>query len=382
MDSKESGPFVYENWKLFLSGKPLQAVWEYPLFTDAHIIGEIRNKYGPYQLLNTVPNPPDSGNLAPSIILRTQMYTDSADRMSMENTNTERFHGGLLSDEIAALVALCMGIRTQAGGATRYFTPENDPQGQPINWFSDQNPTLVKRMTRGAILPRALHTHNLEQTHLLGRLTELSASEAIALVRAARLYQDAVWIIESEPELAWLFFVSAIEIAANHWFQAESDAMVTLEEAKPDLVTFLDKAAGQAVAQEIAREFAPYLRSSKKFRDFAINFLPDPLQERPEELFQVSWNTKNMKKALVQIYDYRSRALHGGIPFPLPMCIPASAMKEEKPLGLATSAYGSVWLAKDTPMLLHVFEHIVRHALLNWWESMLSDENDKKAAHY
>jgi hypothetical protein len=48
---------------------------------------------------------------------------------------------------------------------------------------------------------------------------------------------------------------------------------------------------------------------------------------------------------------------------------------EEKPLGLATGTRGAVWVAEDTPMLLHTFEYIARKALLKWWESMLvSDE--------
>ena len=43
----------------------------------------------------------------------------------------------------------------------------------------------------------------------------------------------------------------------------------------------------------------------------------------------------------------------------------------EKPFGYATEAYGAIWIAKSTPMLLHTFEYIARNALLKWWESML-----------
>lgn len=32
----------------------------------------------------------------------------------------------------------------------------------------------------------------------------LEAKQAIALVRSARLYQDALWLVESEPNLSWL----------------------------------------------------------------------------------------------------------------------------------------------------------------------------------
>lgn len=44
---------------------------------------------------------------------------------------------------------------------------------------------------------------------------------------------------------------------------------------------------------------------------------------------------------------------------------------EEVPFGLAVSTLGGVWIKEDIPMLLHLFEHIVRGTLLNWWDEML-----------
>jgi hypothetical protein len=37
---------------------------------------------------------------------------------------------------------------------------------------------------------------------------------------------------------------------------------------------------------------------------------------------------------------------------------------------LATRTKGGVWNQKDTPMLLHLFEYVVRKSLLNWWQDM------------
>jgi len=42
----------------------------------------------------------------------------------------------------------------------------------------------------------------------------------------------------------------------------------------------------------------------------------------------------------------------------------------EKSLGLATQSQGAIWNAEDTPMLLHLFEYIVRKSLLAWWKKM------------
>jgi len=82
-----------------------------------------------------------------------------------------------------------------------------------------------------------------------------------------------------------------------------------------------------------------------------------------------------MKKLLTLVYNYRSRALHGGRPFPAPMCEPPMIFGDtnvpaERPLGITMSTRGGTWRAKDVPLCLHMFEHIVRGALLNWWESL------------
>jgi hypothetical protein len=73
------------------------------------------------------------------------------------------------------------------------------------------------------------------------------------------------------------------------------------------------------------------------------------------------------------VYSYRSKDLHAGIPIPEPMCEPphhAQGMPPmEVPLGLWTSVgpERAAWARADLPMLLHVFEGIVRRALLAWW---------------
>lgn len=44
------------------------------------------------------------------------------------------------------------------------------------------------------------------------------------------------------------------------------------------------------------------------------------------------------------------------------------------------SALGAVWNKDDMPMLLHTFEYITRHVLLNWWRSLIETaQRDSKA---
>ena len=81
-----------------------------------------------------------------------------------------------------------------------------------------------------------------------------------------------------------------------------------------------------------------------------------------------------MQKHLKLIYGYRSKSLHSGVPFPQPMCSAPFPEPEscatEVPIGLFTSVGGTVWMAKELPMHLHVFADIARGALLNWWHSV------------
>jgi len=104
--------------------------------------------------------------------------------------------------------------------------------------------------------------------------------------------------------------------------------------------------------------------------------LADPTA-RPPQSYQLDWSPENMERALRLVYRHRSQALHGGTPFPAPMCEtpPVNiewAAPAEVPPGLATRTMGGTWVHTETPMLLHVFAYLVRGALLNWWASLVA----------
>src|SRR4051794_19319699 len=117
MEQNAEGSFSYQNWKASLSGQPWESIFEYPLFTDAYLIGEITEGFGPYQIINTVPIP-NVSSVRPALILRVENHVQF-DVPQMDKTKDENYHGGSEVDEIAALISLCLGIRLKAGGATR-----------------------------------------------------------------------------------------------------------------------------------------------------------------------------------------------------------------------------------------------------------------------
>lgn len=371
-EKRPEGPFFYENWKEHLAGVSLLSTYEVALYTDAHITGAIQlGELGPYSLLNSVPMAHALGKLNPSVVLRYSVREfDPSSVTPLDHTDDERYHSGGLDDEIAALVSLFLGVRMWAGPTIRAFYPNSDPKGRPM--FGEA-PTLAVRHRR-PLVPRFTQQGKLGRTELLAKAPSVAVEDARVLVRAARLYQQAAWLADSEPHLAWLSLVSAVEAAADRWFKGELGEEALLRKYKADLVQQLEaNAGGAASVAAVAKEFGSTMKATAKFLGFLKEHMPEAPNLRPPEHAQLSWTKANLGEAIETVYKYRSRALHDGRPFPHPMSeVPDFhsewAAPDEIPTALAMGINGGQWLQKDTPMRFHMFEYIARNALLKWWE--------------
>ena len=377
MDSEEQGPPIYRNWLAAIKNSASLGAYEVPLFTDAHITGTVLDGYGPYQFLNTVPYPRNENEANPALILRVTNYLNH-ELPSMTETKENYYHGGWLADEVSALLSLCLGIRVKPGSISREFDIEGDPKGFPISLKWRKDPIFIKSEEQTA-LPRVGGSHSLDDIKPLSTFPNLTAADATTLIRSARLYQDGLWIAESDPNLCWLMLVSAVETAAVYW---KSDSETTSERVKmwkPDLVELIIKHSNEELAVLIADKIADLTGATSKFINFFLNFFPDEPNNRPPDWAQLEWTPKSFKKSLSIIYGYRSRALHDGKPFPSPMFRRPHTFDgniwAEVPIGLASGTSEHVWLRKDTPMLLHTFEYLVRQSLLKWWFSMSGKKN-------
>jgi hypothetical protein len=371
--SMSTGAVSQDNWLAAIKGEPIQETMEWPLFTDARLTGEARGNLGPYAFLNMVAAQHRFGVARPASILRIDFHLAADHLPDMSATDPGQYHGGTFADEMAALASLVLGIRMKAGGASRTFGVTGDPKGRPIGWDFRLDPELHAG-PNGRVIPKAAGQRKLNSLDVLAALPKVQGADAIAFIRAARLYQEALWVSESEPNLAWLLIVSSVESAANQWRRNKAPAVDRLAAEKPDLVEYLRECQVDGLIDRIAKEFASTLGSTKKFVDFLLEHLPSPPTERPQ-WGRLSWERAELKKVLSLVYAYRSKALHEGVPFPAPMCEPPAAIPDsnapsEIPIGLATSTLGGVWKAEDTPILLHVFEHIARNAILSWWRSL------------
>lgn len=373
-DSQTSS-YTFANWRRQLEGVPAQGINEAMLFTDAWVTGEVPD-LGPYAFLNTIATPSSPRSLRRAVVVRVAHHynplADPAYRIPMEN-DSDHYHGGDYLDEIAALASLFMGIRLKAGGINREFRAEGDPLGKPVEFGGKPDPQLV--IERRIQIPRLPQSANLNGgLEALRLFPSRTVQQTNVLVKAARQYQQAIWIADADPELSWLMLVSAIEAVAVEW-ASKTAPEEQLKIAFPKIVKVISESSCPSLLEPIAKELDRLTRATKRFVDFILAFAPAPPAERAAEYLQFSYEPSNLESAVKLIYSHRSRSLHEGIAFPRPMCAPprysdsANGPREvqEKPGGLAMYSGGASWRVEQTPMLLNTFEHITRGVLLNWW---------------
>jgi hypothetical protein len=215
-----------------------------------------------------------------------------------------------------------------------------------------------------------LGEHSLELLSPLRLLPDLPARIATGLVRSARLYQAALWISEVDANQCWISLTSAVEAAANAWDERENTPLETLQGWNPGLVNLMLKSGGEDLATKAAKKLKKISGATWKFLAFLKQFRPDTPSKRPPEFWQLNWELSSFEAAMKKVYKYRSDALHGGTPFPAPMCWPSDdygGAPAEVPMGGGIGMH--IWAKEDLPVRLHLFEYIVRHTLLNWWKS-------------
>ena len=332
--------FSQLNWleKRATQSEPIE-VYEYDIYSDARFKGQIENPSWPYAFLNTVPRN-SSTIINTPMIIRAEIYAEYK-LPELSETDESRYHGGYFYDEIIALATTCLGARLAYGGISRRFEGHDDRYGLIGEWDRKPKPPFEFHED-GPILPDATGTRELGVLNRMESIVRIEPSRYSFLVRACSLYRNALWVAESDPNIAWLLLVSALETAARDMWPGKTG-------------------------------------SAKKFIDVVLRFMPEPPKSRPNsEALQFEWTKVNFEKMLSTVYDYRSRSLHEGTPFPAPMSMPPFRIDSDGPglevasLGFASATRGGSWVAKDAPINLNTFHYIARKCLLKWWGFMSS----------
>jgi hypothetical protein len=404
-NTHRKGSLAYENWRIINNRQAASGIYEVPLFTDAPLEKFFSKEYGPYYFMHSGHPLGQEGECIPALVLRVEEGSgggipgspDVWEEMLHETwddtvypeqpSDMDRYHGGFLHDEVAALASLCLGIRLKAGGVSRFFLKVSnfDPLGRPIARDAFRTPTFLRVFAPAFILPQAIVPTTFAP-HLLANLLDLKPEATTALTKTARLYQEALWVVESAPEQTWLWLVSAVETAANYWRPkreskellrslGQEELRISGNQRLQKLVALLEDIENEEVFNKIADIMAPLLLATRKFTAFMTQFgfsQDAPFEPRPPVEGQFEWTLENFQRAMRKIYSHRSDALHAGQAFPYPMCRPAEHPKgwdapAEKPRRKVEHPTAT-WEVKDMPFHLHMFASIVQRALCAWWE--------------
>jgi hypothetical protein len=98
--------------------------------------------------------------------------------------------------------------------------------------------------------------------------------------------------------------VSAIEVAADHWYAEENpDIKKQLENLKPELFRDLSglESDGSKAIEIVSQHLEGLLGATKKFKQFLARFRPqEPLSNRPI-WWQVDWSQSSLEKVFNKI---------------------------------------------------------------------------------
>ncbi|QOC94355.1 hypothetical protein [Micromonospora craniellae] len=339
--------------------------------SDATLVGKLQA--GPLRVSHNEEFVDPQSNECP--IMRTDIYWTPPDLIAsgeLAATDFTAYHGGDMADEATALLSLALRVRCKPGG--RWWTHGIGSGGLEDPPFSMDHPQPTSPLhPRGhEVLPRLTGQRDVSgAASLIAAYPTLTENKSVAVMKAARQYQLGMWVANEDPNLAWIRLVGALEVAANEVKAPKQPYVERARDLLPDFAKTLE-GLDEEIAENIAKSIAPLIGSTRKFLRFLELYCPPPPNLRPSEGDQVDWTTLNETFKL--IYQYRSIALHGGRPFPQPMCEAPRQFDDgvpiERPSGLASGANNASWIAVDYPMLLATFEYMTQGALVAWWSQL------------
>ncbi len=315
---------------------------EYEVYADGYTVGEC--SFGPYYFTIWEFSYKKDGEER-KLCLRIKEKAYSEDNRNLLSAEKEGYyHGGDIVDEILALSSLFLRRRFKRGPKVRW----NDKPMlflKPEEWID--KPLIVGKRNLSELanwyeLVKGLD-NNLHQKFIL----------------AARLYHQAILIIEEQPDLAYLDLVSAIETLCRE--QKIED--VELHELDGGLASLVDSIENHELKDKIKQSILKKEHFiCRKFREFIIENTEESFwnyEERPKQ-GQIEPNI--LRELLTRIYNQRSKTLHEGQPFPPNIFIPP-LMGAELDFSKGMIVKGRRWEEKNYIPNPHFFERLVNHVL-------------------
>jgi len=371
------GTDAWRNWNAFSDGKPESENADDELYSDRRFVGGPLT-LGPHTLSAILRR--DHNAPLPRVGLAVRLHVGVHEYLTpdvvvdgeLAEANSDAYHGGNASDEIAALVSLILGVRLRVAGTAQLSgIHEQGKAGTPIH-LEVMPLAHPGRPGREFIPDTSTRPAHLDRLDRLASFPHLEETAQVQLVRAARAYAAGLWWANEDQNQSWLHLVTAVEIGANYRQTVLAKPVELIEKLWPELWAALQP-SDESVRVNVSKLLAQQIRATKKFIDFLVQCAPDAPDLRPP-FGDLDWT--KMADHARRIYGHRSAALHSGKPFPLPMLEQPrqeeNGANQEVPFGLTTGGLGGIWAAIEAPMLLGTFEYIARGALLTWWDELIA----------
>jgi hypothetical protein len=290
------------------------------------------------------------------------------------------------AQELASLASLFLRRRVILGPMSRF--DDRSQRIASLDIFSsntfDLEPLSHRYIDEDIV--RDPPTNLKELSQWLKIVDHLNVTVHEKFLSAAKLYSQALQLIEIRPDVSYLNLVSAIETLAEDM----NIGKPTLDDLRPGLQDLVAKISDLKLQQNITQKLAEEGFHRRKFAGFIKQQILEDnsfwnYDRRPSKHGRVC--PENLDKYLKNIYDQRSRTLHTGEQFPDYIFIPWGQIPgldipediylnkkiiihhiplEEVITAISITSGGRTWKSKDFIPYPHFFERLVNHVLKNY----------------
>lgn len=340
--TSENRMWFIRNMEALENGDAEYDVKEYEVIADARIVGELT--HGPYYFTIWEISDKREGEER-KLCLRIGEKVFSNDEQPWKSaTRSGFYHGGGIGDELVALASLFLRRRFKLGPIVRW----------------DDSPRLLS-MSEGWIdKPLVAGQSNLvELSEWLNLIEGLDSTYHQRFILAAKLYHQALLLIEQQPDIAYLNLVSAIEVLSGKT-EIKKPLLSDLDAELGELVQSVENEKLRSQIEQAILKRQPFHR--RRFVAFILDHIEEDFwleEKRPE---QGRIDRDDLGNLLRRIYDQRSATLHDGKPFPATVFHPPM-MGAEIDFGDSIIVGEKAWESKDFVPYPQFFERLVNHVL-------------------
>jgi hypothetical protein len=270
--------------------------------------------------------------------------------------DTGLYHRGGSAHELVALASLILRQRLRLGQLVRW----ND---KPIMLSAG------KGLRAPQLIGGVRSLSKLEEGLTLAE--NLSPAHHETYILATMLYNQALELIESNAELAYLNLISAVEVLAQH-HPVETPSLDSLDSRLAGLLDTVQQGPLRKQLEEAILKRERFIR--RRFVNFILDHIEQVFWDEAERPEHGKVLPTELPELLDRIYDQRSRTLHSGQPFP-PNSLGPVALWSEIDRSYGFSVGERKWEPDEFIPQIQFFERLVNHVLVVFLRRNQSDSS-------